>query len=222
MRMPHNVQLAAILSIALVAWGQTAANVDRSGAHVVWGPPNSEWRDTQPPPTFPREMARSLAVDGWPIVLEQTKLESAQRHFGGTIGSRGDASEALGWLCLYRLDKDASWVLWLESSEIDGPSIGGFRLQQLGADARFDRGCRQLRGEHASVILPMGLHLGMSEADVVAKLGKPSGRRSDTAIYVHEHDLTVHHEPYTLSNDLLIVYRNGRIWAIQADHTTVS
>jgi hypothetical protein len=41
-------------------------------------------------------------------------------------------------------------------------------------------------------------------------------------IYVHEHDLTIHSEPYTVSNDVIITYRGGRIWAIEVTHSTVS
>jgi hypothetical protein len=167
-------------------------------------------------------MINGLKVSGWPIVLEKTGLIEAQKHFGGTVGSRGDASEALGWLCLYRRDRDASWVLWLESSEIDGPAVGSFRWQQLSVNSKMDRRCQRLSEEDATPSLPLPLQLGMKEADVVARLGKPSGHNGDTTIYAHEHGLIIHSEPYTLSNDVLIVYRNGRIWAIEAVHTTIS
>jgi hypothetical protein len=211
----------ALVFAALVAFGQ-ASDEGESRPHVIWGPPQNEWPDTQLQPTVPNEMIKGLKVAGWPIALEKTELVEAQRHFGGTIGSRGDAGEALGWLCLYRRDRDASWVLWLESSEVDGPTIGSFRWQRLSVDSEMDRRCELLSKEGASISLPLALQLGMKEADVVTKLGKPSSHRGDTAIYAHEHSLIIHSEPYTLSNDVLIVYRNAVTWAIEAVHTTVS
>jgi hypothetical protein len=167
-------------------------------------------------------MIRGLNVAGWPIVLEETELIAAQKHFGGAIGGRGDAGEALAWLCLYWHDKRASWVLWLESFEINGPTIGGFRWQQLSANSKMDERCQPLRGDNASFSLPRALRLGMKEVAVVAMLGQPSLRNGDMVIYAHEHDLTIRSEPYTMSNDIIITYRVGRIWAIEVLHSTVS
>jgi len=70
--------------------------------------------------------------------------------------------------------------------------------------------------------LPIHLTLGMSEADVVARLGRPSGTFHNLAIYSHEHDLVIHNEPYTVENDLLIEYSDGKVSTIAANHTTVS
>jgi hypothetical protein len=167
-------------------------------------------------------MIDGLNIAGWPIVLEETELIAARKHFRGTIGSRGDAGEALAWLCLYRHDEGASWVLWLESFEIDGPTIGGFRWQQLGVNSKMDERCQPLRGNDASLSLPLALRLGMKEARVVAALGQPSMRSGDTVIYVHEHDRTIRSEPYTVSNDVIITYRAGRIWAVEVTRSTVS
>ena len=70
--------------------------------------------------------------------------------------------------------------------------------------------------------MPLALRLGMREANVVAALGPPSKRNGDTVIYLHEHDLTIRSEPYTVSNDVIIRDRAGRIWAIEVTHSTVS
>lgn len=113
-------------------------------------------------------------------------------------------------------------MLWLESFEIDGPTIGGFQWQQLPADSKMDERCQPLRGDDASLRMPLALRLGMKEADVVAALGQPSKRNGNTVIYVHEHDRTIRAEPYTVSNDVIITYRAGRIWAVEVTHSTVS
>ncbi len=62
----------------------------------------------------------------------------------------------------------------------------------------------------------------MTEAEVVSGMGKPSAQSGERAIYLHEHDLVIHGEPYTLDDYVLITYRNGRIWAIDVSHSTIS
>jgi hypothetical protein len=168
-------------------------------------------------------MVTGLKVGGWPVTLETTELVAAQKHFGGVLGHRGDASEALGWICLYLLDGTVPWVLWLYSGEIDGPAIGGFQWQQLESGARMDRRCRTLDMKTGTVeLLPSPLRLGMTAVQVERILGKPSGKYRDRLFYDHEQNLTIRNEPYTLDNDVLIVFRNGQVWAIEANHTTQS
>jgi hypothetical protein len=220
--MRRTIQVATLAAAALAAYGQAPPDRDGNQTGVVWGPPKVELFEAQPRPTVPKEMIGGLSIAGWPIVLEDTELIATRKHFGGTLGSRGDAGEALAWLCLYRRDKGASWVLWLESFEIDGPTIGGFRWQQLDNNSKMDERCQPLRGNDSSLNLPLALCLGMKEADVVATLGQPSKRSGNTVIYVHEHDLTIRSEPYTVSNDVIITYRAGRIWAVEVTHSTVS
>jgi hypothetical protein len=171
---------------------------------------------------MPKEIVKELKVVGWPIVLEKTELLEAQKHFGGTVGSRGDASEALGWLCLYHQDANASWILWLESSEIDGPTIGGFQWQVLPRNAKVDRRCQSTNGKQSGVELPGSLRLGMTETEVTNLLGAPSAHLRDKVIYCHEHNLTIDSEPYTLFNDVVVTYRKGTVSAIAVTHTTSS
>ena len=170
MSMRRTIQVATFFVATLTAYGQASPDRGKDQAGAVWGPPQVELFEVQPQPTVPKEMIGGLNVASWPIVLEETELIAAQKHFGGTIGSRGDASEAIAWLCLYRHDKGASWVLWLESSEIDGPTIGGFQWQELDNHSEMDERCQPLKGNNASLSLPLALRLGMRETDVVAAL----------------------------------------------------
>lgn len=216
------VRVAAIIIAGLCVYGQ--APPDRGGyqADLIWGPPQVEWPIIRSQPTVPKEMIGNLKIAGWPIVLEETELIAAQKHFGGAIGDRGDAGDALEWLCLYRRDKESAWVLWLESSEIDGPTIGGFRWQQIDTSSKMDERCQLLPGDRASVSLPLALRPGMREADVLAVLGPPSLRNNDMAVYEHEHNVTIGSEPYDVSNIVIVTYRGGKIWAVEVWHSTVS
>ena len=214
---------AAIFVLAVfVAYGQDSSGRNATEVSAIWGPPEIAWPIVRFQPTVTREMVGSLNIAGFPINLEETELVTTQKHFGGEIGNRGDAGDALGWLCLYRRDQGTSWVLWLESSEIDGPTIGGFRWQKLDPNSKMDKRCQSLEESNASFSLPLALRLGMKEAEVRSTLGQPSARSGEMAIYEHEHNVTIGSEPYEVSNIVIITYHCGRVWAINVTHSTVS
>jgi hypothetical protein len=187
---------------------------------VVWGPPNLELPSTFPKASVKNEIVKGLKVGDWPIILETTELAQAQRHFGAVVGSRGDASEALAWICLRGSDDKGTWALWLYSGEIDGPAIGGFQWQRISQGLHLDRRCKLLSSQQGSVELPIHVSLGMSKAEVVAALGRPSGMFRNLAIYSHEHDVELHNEPYTVDNDVIIEYREAAVSTIAVNHTT--
>src|ERR1017187_8589414 len=105
--------------------GPAQTNRKPGAKAVVWEPPKIDWPEKLPPASVPKEMIGRLQVGKMPIILEETKLESAKNHFEGTIGYRGDAGEARGWLCLYGTGANGPWILWLNSYEINGATIGG-------------------------------------------------------------------------------------------------
>ncbi|HTW60748.1 MAG TPA: hypothetical protein VMD55_03010 [Terracidiphilus sp.] len=218
--MKHFVSMTILLFATWAALGQGLGSAGSEGGLLVWGPPKAEWPDALPKPTVTTDLVEGLRIGGWPVKLEETKLVEAQEHFGAIVGSRGDASGALAWLCLRGSDDGGLWALWLYSGEIDGPAIGGFQWQRLSPDLRLDRRCKFLDSRHGSVELPFQLRLGMAEAQVEAEIGPPSGRYRDSAVYSHEHSLTLHGEPYTVSGDILITYRSGKVSTIAANHTT--
>jgi hypothetical protein len=222
MSMRHTILIATLMVAALAANGQAPAGQGGDPAGAIWGPPVIESPMVRFEPTVAKEMVKGLNLAGWPIALEQTELIAAQEHFGGTIGNRGDAGNALAWLCLFRHDTGGSWVLWLESSEADGATIGSFRWQQLDDDSALEDRCQQVKGGNVSFTPPRALRLGMKEADVVKELGQPSMSKGDTAVYEHVHSLTIHSVPYSASNIVTITYRDGRVWAVAVTHSTVS
>lgn len=207
--------VAAVCACPAQTGGRTA-----SGNTVVWSPPNVGWWDDMPRPTVPKEMIGALRVANMPIVLEDTKLEDAQKRFGGTIGARGDGGESLGWLCLYGSDNDGSWILWLTSGEIDGPTIGGFQWRRLSPMERPDRRCSRLPEGKGGIELPIALRPGMTEAEVQNLLGPPTAARGKTLFFCHEHRKVIHKENYTVSNGVAIVLRDGVVWAIEVAKTT--
>lgn len=143
-------------------------------------------------------------------------MEDAQRHLGGVAGHSGDAAEYLQWLCFRGRDAGGPWVLWLQSFEVDGPLIGGFQWEHVPNDAKFDRRCQALPPGVASLRLPLALRPGMTEAEATSVIGKPSLKNGETALYLYEHDLSLHHMPYTADNSVAMVYHRGKLQAIAA------
>src|SRR4051812_24462262 len=120
-------------------------------------------------------MVTKLRISNIPITLEKTSMAQAEQLLGGTSGAKGDAGDALQWLCLHGTDGSGRWVLWLESGEIDGGYVGSFQWQRLSINEKLDRRCQALSGPKITLVLP--LQLGMSEGEVLNALGKPSLRK---------------------------------------------
>jgi hypothetical protein len=175
---------------------------------------------TGPHSTIPHEMITRLKIANWPIVLEKTELTDAQKHFGGSIGSQGDASEYEQWLCLYQRDDNDGWVLWLTSGEIDGGYISGFVWLHVTANQKIDSRCKKVSTKLGGIELPIQLHLGTTRTEVENLLGQPSGKFRNTFMYEHEHKLTIRQEPYMTMNSIYIVYQEDIVRVIQVEKTT--
>ena len=215
------IRLIAVVMVS-AACACAAQTVDSGvGAKtVIWSPPDVGWWDDMPQPTIPKEMIGALRVANAPIVLEETNLEDARRRFGGTIGDRGDAGDALGWLCLDGSDRDSSWILWLTSSEIDGLAIGGFQWRRLSRNETPDRRCSRIPEDKSGIDLPIALHLGMKRNEVQKCLGRPTVIRGKTFFFCHEHHRVIRKQDFSVSNDVAITFRNGAVWEIEATKTT--
>lgn len=182
-------------------------------AQKLWMPPNHSITPTAPGPTVNREIVTSLRIAMLQIVLEETMLTEVRDRLGGTIGQRGDAGEFLQWLCYTNNDSGGPWILWLESSEIDGGTIGGVELSRMSRTETPDKRCSQLP-KGAKVNLPSGLHLGMSPKDVEMRLGRPSMAHGEALIFEHEHKEVISSQPYTFSNTVTFVLHGAAVWAI--------
>ena len=152
--------------------------------------------------------------------LAGLEILDAQKRFGGTIGDRGDAGDAIGWLCLDGSNKNGPWILWLISGEINGPTIGGFQWRRLSPGETPDRRCSRIPDDKGGIELPIALHFGMTEAEVQKLLGRPTVTRSKTFFFSHEHEAVIDKEKYTVSNDVAVVFRGGRLWEIEVVKTT--
>jgi hypothetical protein len=167
-------------------------------------------------------MITSLTVSDVTVTLDDTELQAMQARFGGEIGSEGDAAESLGWLCLHGNDAAGPWVLWLESGEMDGPSIGAFQWRRVVTNSEFDERCQALPETRSNVKLPINLRLGTPKAEVIQRFGRPTSQKDGTLLYEHEHKESIHGEPCTSLNLVIVVVRNGVVWAIEAHQTTMS
>lgn len=149
-------------------------------------------------------------------------MDEVRTRIGGTMGHRGDAGDYVEWLCFHGTDPKGRWVLWLESGEIDGGTVGSFQWQRLVSGAALDRRCRALREARGGIELPVALRLNMAEAEVLKALGPPTAKRGDRLIYVHEHQESIRSEPYTSENIVAILLRDGVVWEIDVSRTTTS
>jgi hypothetical protein len=171
---------------------------------AIWQPPSAIEFPPSSKSTVTREMITGLRVSGQTIVLEDTDLASVQKHTGGTIGHRGDAGDSLSWLCLHGTGPQGDWVLWLMSGEIDGGTVGGFRWQHVERKPQLDTRCQTLSEGRGGVELPVALQLGITEAAVRHIFGEPTAKLGNALLYLHEHELTAHNEPYTAMNTLVV------------------
>jgi len=189
---------------------------------VVWKPQPIIYSRSLPDATVPKEMVGRLQVSNLDIVLEHTEIKDAQARFGGTLGAEGDAGDSLEWLCLRGADPTGQWVLWLESGEIDGGSIGSFQWRRVTPRTTFDNRCAALSPAGSAVKLPIALRLGIPETEVLRVLGKPTTRRGGTLLFVHEHQEVIKGEPFAALNTTTVLLRDGRAWAIEIGTSTPS
>ena len=201
------------LLLVSVAFAQTTAR-------VVWEPPDWKFPE-EAKPTVPKQMLSSLRVSTVGITLKETELDKVEHLIGGEMGAKGDAGDAVQWLCFRGTDYGSDWILWLESGEIDGGKVGGFQWQRISGEAKIDHRCHDLKGT-AVVKLASPLQLGMQEADVLKILGKPSLRRGERLIYWHEHRESANGVPYDSSNIVMVRVQGGVVSSIAVSKTTSS
>jgi hypothetical protein len=216
----------AVASLAAASVQEASHNTTQQGpssigtAGAVWEPPNPDFSEALPKATIPKEMLSKIVVSGMSVNLEKTAISDIAAHFGATIGGKGDAGDSVQWVCFRGVDAGGDWVLWLESGEINGGTVGSFRWQRVGNADVLDQRCRLLRGR--AVELQNQLRLGLAQADVLKELGPATVSRADRAVYVHEHDESIHGEPYTSVNVVVVLFRQGKVQAIDVSKTTSS
>jgi hypothetical protein len=199
----------AILLTTAAAFGQSD--------YIIWQPPTLDLPDTLPHATVSKEMITKLRVAKVQVILEETPLNDIQKNLGGTIGSRGDASEALQWLCFHGSDAKGRWALWLESSEMGGGNVDGFAWQRIDEKATLDRRCRT---QAVEIELPIQLAIGLTESEVRGNLGTPTAKHRNTMVFDHKHQETIRNEPFTASNTVYVGLRSGVVWSVQVWKTT--
>jgi hypothetical protein len=219
-----NMRFATCIALILLAsavFAQTDKGPPPQSAPIIWEPPDWSLPENVKA-SVPKELVSILRVSDYDITLEETSMKDAQQRLGGEIGAKGDAGDALEWLCFHGTDAMGAWVLWLESGEIDGGYVGSFQWQRLSGKEIFDRNCHALRGTASTIKLPLPLRLGASKAEVVKVLGPPTSVNAERLIYFHEHEGTIKGEPFTSFNIVVLHLRKGIVRAIQVSKTTSS
>ena len=205
-----------IMTAADVIFAQTASPSAHARAPLSWEPPPETELVNPPAATISKEIVAAIQVGRRTITLDKTKIADVQAHLGGTIGHRGDAGDSLSWLCFQGVEGSGSWVLWLESGEINGGTVGGFQWLRLGRDATPDKRCKRLPNSVPGVKLPHRLHPGMTEAAVLKALGTPTIRQGGKLIFLHEHKESIRGQTYNSMNMVTVVLRAGVVTAIEA------
>lgn len=192
-----------------------------AGSQAVWEPPTELSVPGDHKPTVRRELITKLRVAEFTVVLEETKLSDVQSHLGGTMGQRGDASEALAWLCLHGRDDGGSWVLWLEAGAVHGGTVGAFQLRHLDATTQVDKRCQPILNSTRGIELASGIRLGLPRAETIRILGRPTTSAGNTLLYAYEHQEAIRGETATASNRLTIGFRNAVLDAVDVWKMTV-
>ncbi len=196
----------------------------RSGKAVVWEPPLLIGPTEElPKGSVPKDMVTRLRISDLTVVLDETKLTAVAAHFGNTIEHRGDAATSLGWVCFQgSTGQGRRWVLWLMSSEINGPAIGGFQWRLVPPLAQVDRRCRILPAAKGRIELPIPIRVGMTERELLRVLGQPTRTRKERLLYSHEKELSNQNESYKEINLLAVLPRDGTVWAIEVWKSAIS
>lgn len=219
-----NMRFALCIAVAILVsplFPQIANQTERHRSRTLWEPPEWNFPENEKA-SVPKEMFSSLRVSGYDITLEETSMGNVKKRLGGEFGQKGDAGDALAWLCFRGTDSMGGWVLWLESGEIDGDTVGSFQWQRLSTRDVLDPRCQAPKGAASALKLPLSLSLGTEKTKVLKILGAPTSIDADRLIYLHEHEGTIKGELFTASNIVVVHLRNGIVWAIQASKTTSS
>ena len=172
---------AARIVIAAIVW--TIACARLATAQAQWEPPSISDGPQLPPIAVSSDLMPSLRIGSVDVVLNRTPLAAIARQFEARIGRRGEANDALGWICLTGRDAGGRWMLWLQSGEIHGGAIGAFQLRRIGAAERIDSRCVISRADIRTLA---AVRLGTSRADVKRLLGEFSGAPAMVS-YLYEH-----------------------------------
>ncbi len=198
----------AVLSVlACGALGQRTELAD-----VPWAPPaDLDFPNgPAPKPTVSQPIVTALRLGTMSIRLERTELSAVRERMGGEEGQRGDAGSALRWLCYAGQDAGGRWALWLSSGEIDGPTIGSFEWRRVDANAHFDPRCVQLPAGVTVTLSPTPLRLGITEGEVLHRLGRPTVHHGQILVYEYgEQEKT-----YYASNSLEVRLHKGIVDSI--------
>jgi hypothetical protein len=217
----HFPMSIALLLLASSAFTQTVSQPSTHAASAVWEPPAWNFPENVKA-TVPKEMVSTFRVSGYDIKLEKTSMENVEQHLGGVIGEKGDAGDAAEWLCFHGVDAMGGWVLWLESGEINGGTVGSFQWQRLSNRDVVDARCHILPKARSVIQLPVSLQLGTKSSEVLKSLGPPTLKTDQRLIYLHDHGVggTRAGDPFISSNIVVVYLRNGIVWAIQVSKTT--
>lgn len=180
------------------------------------------------PPDWPVDTVIDTNMDADPVVpvrlgsfvvtLEKTTLEEVIAAAGaGNINERGDASEALSWIC-YCVSGPISYRLWLTSNEIGGGSVNnGMIAVKNESSGQVNKGCPELPSALLPVRMSNGIWIGSQEQSIRRKVGDQKVK-SSFLIY----DYIGKRDNFDVGGFVLIRLKNGQAEAIYMTHITTN
>jgi hypothetical protein len=167
MRLSLSVALCAALAFAGPA---QAAGLSGMGANLF-----GNYFHFPSKPNIPKPMVRGIAVGGFKMELQHTKLSQVKKQFGGTVQTQGSNKTLVNWLC-YHTDgsKGQAANTWFISNILGGGEFVMIVAVQAADPAKIPGDCQPAPKNF--VVPNLGIPgLGAPMADLKAKFGAASG-----------------------------------------------
>ncbi|MDB4905990.1 MAG: hypothetical protein JWO05_774 [Gemmatimonadetes bacterium] len=159
----------------------------------------------------------TLRDGGASVVVTQNTISDTRQLLGASRPvTTGDASTFLRSVC-YFATGNSHMVLVLESEEMgNGTWLTGFSLLPAGRRPGRERHCGRLRVSSDSISTSSGLRLGLTRAQLEARLGMKGRDSANVVVYERAVDKPFRRpdgasETYTESSWLYVHFRRGKV-----------
>jgi hypothetical protein len=131
-------------------------------------------------------LVNELRLGGLQIRLEKTRLTELRRRFPPLkIRTQGDASEAEAWVCFTVGNGANRFQVWPSSGELMGGKFIDGVIAQAG-QRWSPRDCPRIEVGRGPMELDNRVWIGTAKADLLKRLGPPTGTADGVMIYDYE------------------------------------
>ncbi|HHY51337.1 MAG TPA: hypothetical protein GYA10_16515 [Alphaproteobacteria bacterium] len=155
---------AALLVVTLAATAAHGAKLSGMGANIFGNAFNFAKANLQQAPVS------AIAVGGFAVKLQSTRLADLQKRFGGTLMTSGEGAEAATWLCYHTGTANA----WFLSNALGGQEF--VMMVAVEASNKMPADCEPAAENFA--VPDFGIPgLGATTAELKATFGAASGSK---------------------------------------------